>query len=304
MNIGNKIKKLRTEKLMTQSELTGGEITRNMLSRIENGAALPSLGTVVYLASKLGVPAGYLLSEGEEEFIYHKSSVMKNIRRAYTDKNFELCRDMCITEFDEFDDELELIYTDCCIGVAEENIRNGHLRKACAYLDEAVVHSNKTMFDTTTQKNSIAIMFGLLKDISPALDSDETDTVISEDMFHPAIFGNVFCKYITVLLDIDRYELLMDDLGKGKRNDLNDCDKLFILHLNARNQMQAKEFGNAIRTLKSVIDSETVPPRLLLYLACADMEICCKKTDDYKGAYEFSQNKIEILEHMLSDESN
>ena len=109
MDIGKKIKKLRTEKLMTQAELTGGEITRNMLSRIENGAALPSLGTVVYLASKLGVPAGYLLSEGEEEFIYHKTSVMKNIRRAYTDKNFELCRDMCMSEFEKFDDELELI---------------------------------------------------------------------------------------------------------------------------------------------------------------------------------------------------
>ena len=85
MDIGSKIKQLRTEKLMTQSELAGTEITRNMLSRIENGAALPSLGTVVYLAKRLGVPAGYLLSEGEEEFIYNKISVMKNIRRAYTD---------------------------------------------------------------------------------------------------------------------------------------------------------------------------------------------------------------------------
>ena len=48
MDIGKKIKKLRNEKLITQSELVGNEITRNMLSRIENGAALPSLGTVVY----------------------------------------------------------------------------------------------------------------------------------------------------------------------------------------------------------------------------------------------------------------
>lgn len=302
MDIGKKIKKLRTEKLMTQSELTGEEITRNMLSRIENGAALPSLGTVIYLASKLGVPAGYLLSEGEEEFIYHKTSVMKNIRRAYMDKNFELCRDMCITEFEDFDDELELIYTDCCIGVAEENIRNGQLRRACLCLDEAVIHSNKTMFDTTTQRNSIAIMFGLLKEISPALDSDETDTVISEDMFHPSIFGNVFCKYITVALDIERYELFLDDLEKDSHSKLSARDELFVLHLKARKQMQNKEYEEAIITLKSVIDAETVPQRLLLYLACADMEICCKETDDYKGAYEFSQNKIEILEHMLSDE--
>ena len=80
MNIGNKIKNLRTEKLMTQSELAGTEITRNMLSRIENGSALPSLGTIIYLARRLGVPAGYLLSEGDEEFVYIKSNAMKNIK--------------------------------------------------------------------------------------------------------------------------------------------------------------------------------------------------------------------------------
>ena len=304
MDIGKKIKKLRTEKLMTQSELTGGEITRNMLSRIENGAALPSLGTVIYLASKLGVPAGYLLSEGEEEFIYHKTSVMKNIRRAYIDKHFEICRDMCLTEFEEFDgfdDELELILTDCCIGIAEESIRIGQLRKACIFLDEAVIHSRNTMFDTTTQKNSIAIMFGLLKEISPALDSNETDTVISEDLFHPSIFGSIFCKYITVILDIEHYRLFTNDLENHPEIVLNEDEMLFVRHLKARKQIHDKDFSSALTTLRSVIDADTVPQRLLLYMACADMEICCRETDDYKGAYEFSQNKLDLLEHMLSE---
>lgn len=301
MNIGKKIKELRSEKLMTQSELAGGEITRNMLSRIENGAALPSLGTIVYLAQKLGVPAGYLLSEGEEEFVYHKTSVMKNIKRAYTDGNFELCREICISEFEEFDDELELILTDCCIGVAEENIRNGRLHRACAFLDEAVSHAQSTMFVTTTQKNSIAILFGLLKYISPALDSNETDTTLSDDMLHPAIFDNIFCKYITVILNGNNYDLLEDDLDHREGNPLSEMDELFILHLKARKQIEDGEYESALLSLRSVIDSETIPQRLLLYLSCTDMEICCRETGDYKGAYEFSQNKIEILEHMLAE---
>ena len=302
MDIGKKIKRLRTEKLMTQSQLTGGEITRNMLSRIENGAALPSLGTVIYLAGKLGVPAGYLLSEGEEEFIYHKTSVMKNIRRAYTDKRFELCRDMCLTEFDEFDDELELILTDCCLGVAEEAMREGRLYKACAFLDEAIRHSQKTMFGTVAQKNSVSIMFGFLKDISPALDSDETDTYLSEYIFQPAVFENVFCKYLTVILDEKKYGLFIDDLDKNGSEGLAESDALYVLHLRARQEMKDGKFAIAINTLRSVIDSETIPERLLLYLACADMEICCREVGDYKGAYEFSQNKLEILEHMLVEE--
>lgn len=302
MDIGKKIKKLRTEKLMTQAELTGGEITRNMLSRIENGAALPSLGTVVYLASKLGVPAGYLLSEGEEEFIYHKTSVMKNIRRAYVDKRFELCRDMCLTEFDEYDDELELILTDCCLGVAEECVKSGQLHKACTYLDEAICHSRLTMFDTITQKNAIVIIFCLLKCISPALDSYEIDTESNEDAYHPSVFGNVFCKYITVLQSIKKYPLFESEIEAIGRENLSDQDKLFALHAKAKWLIEKEQYELALAVLKEIIDSETVPERLLLYLACADMEICCRETGDFKGAYEYSINKLEILEHMLAED--
>lgn len=302
MDIGKKIKRLRTEKLMTQSELTGGEITRNMLSRIENGAALPSLGTVVYLASKLGVPAGYLLSEGEEEFIYHKTAVMKNVRRAYTDRNFELCRDMCLSEFHELDDELELILTDCCIGVAEEAMRAGHLYRARAFLDESVSHSRKTMYDTTVQLNNIQIMFEMLKDISPALDSDEIDIVEREGSLHSSVFGNVFCKYLSVALDINKYEYFESDLKEIKDEALSDAEKLLVLHLRARKLIANENYESALDVLRSVADSEAIIDRFLLYQVSADLEICCRETGDYKGAYEFSLNKLELLEHMLAEE--
>ena len=158
MNIGQKIKMIRTEKLMTQNELAGGAITRNMLSQIENGSANPSLSTVQYIAERLGVPAGYLLSEGEEEFVFNKTRVMKNIKRAYTDRNYELCREMCLSSFDELDDELELILTDCCVGIAVEQIKGGCLRSACEMLDEAVRHSQRTIYSTVTQLNRVYLM--------------------------------------------------------------------------------------------------------------------------------------------------
>ena len=302
MDIGKKIKKLRTEKLMTQSELTGGEITRNMLSRIENGAALPSLGTVVYLAGKLGVPAGYLLSEGEEEFIYHKSAVMKNVRRAYTDNNFELCYDMCLSEFSELDDELELILTDCCVGVAEESMRMGQLYRARAFLDEAVRHSTKTMYDTTAQLNSIQIMFEMLKYISPALDSDEIDVSEREGSLHSSVFKNIFYKYLSVILNIDKYEDFESNIRSAGKNALSDYEKLLILHLRARMLIANENYDSALDVLRSVADSEAIIDRFLLYLVSSDMEICCRETDDYKGAYEASINKLELLEHMLAEE--
>lgn len=46
---------------MTQKELVGKTITRNMLSKIENDTATPSVRTLEYLAQALSLPAGYFL---------------------------------------------------------------------------------------------------------------------------------------------------------------------------------------------------------------------------------------------------
>lgn len=300
MNIGKKIKNIRTEKLMTQSELAGDVITRNMLSQIENGSAQPSLSTVKYLAGKLGVPAGYLLSEGDEEFVYNKTRVMRNIKKAYSDKSFEICREMSLSSFDEFDDELELILTDCCIGEAEELIREGKLKAACELLDEGLAHAKNTIYSTVTQINRAYIMFHLLKSISPALDSDIIDTEISADMLHPSLFGDVFCKYITVVFGSENY-IEADSMTHNLSKELSDYDKLFVAHIRARAYIASGEYKKASMVLRSIIDGDTVPQRLLLYICCEDMEKCCKEMEDYKGAYEFSNNKMEILEHMLMD---
>ena len=48
---------------MTQKELAGDVITRNMLSKIENDAATPSVRTLEYLARTLALPAGYFLGQ-------------------------------------------------------------------------------------------------------------------------------------------------------------------------------------------------------------------------------------------------
>ena len=108
MTIGEKIKKLRTDKLMSQSELAGSEITRNMLSQIEHGSALPSLSTVRYIAARLNVSPGFLLAEDEDEMLYLKQAEINNIKKAFTARNYYLCRDMC-QNCSWSDDELMLI---------------------------------------------------------------------------------------------------------------------------------------------------------------------------------------------------
>lgn len=57
--LGEKIKALRKEKRLTQTELAGSELTKSMLSQIENGKATPSMKTLQYLASKLECEASF-----------------------------------------------------------------------------------------------------------------------------------------------------------------------------------------------------------------------------------------------------
>jgi len=63
MDLGGRIKAARLEAGLSQRQLCGETITRNMLSQIENGTAKPSMNTLRYLAQRLEKPVSYFLEE-------------------------------------------------------------------------------------------------------------------------------------------------------------------------------------------------------------------------------------------------
>lgn len=66
MELGEKVKKARLEAGLSQRQLCGEEITRNMLSQIEHGTARPSMDTLTYLASRLDKPVSWFLDARAE----------------------------------------------------------------------------------------------------------------------------------------------------------------------------------------------------------------------------------------------
>ena len=71
MNIGTKIKEIRKQRGITQAQLCGDIITRNMLSQIESGKASPSIATLSQIAKQLNVPIEYLVSEDNDIFTFN-----------------------------------------------------------------------------------------------------------------------------------------------------------------------------------------------------------------------------------------
>lgn len=63
MELGQRIRQARLEAGLSQRQLCGDTITRNMLSQIENGSARPSMSTLQHLADRLGKPISFFLEE-------------------------------------------------------------------------------------------------------------------------------------------------------------------------------------------------------------------------------------------------
>jgi transcriptional regulator with XRE-family HTH domain len=68
MELGEKIRTVRLEMGLSQRQLCGEEITRNMLSLIEHGSARPSMKTLTLLAQRLGKPVSYFLDADAPDF--------------------------------------------------------------------------------------------------------------------------------------------------------------------------------------------------------------------------------------------
>ncbi len=80
MEIGTKLKQARLAAGLSQRQLCGDRLTRNMLSLIENGSARPSMDTLVYLAAQLHKPVSFFL---QEETVSPNRALLAAARAAY-----------------------------------------------------------------------------------------------------------------------------------------------------------------------------------------------------------------------------
>lgn len=87
MELGEKLRAARLEAGLSQRQLCGEEITRNMLSQIEHGTAKPSMKTLQYLASQLGKTVSYFLEE--EAVLSPNQQVMAQVRRCFDSGAFD-----------------------------------------------------------------------------------------------------------------------------------------------------------------------------------------------------------------------
>jgi transcriptional regulator with XRE-family HTH domain len=149
VEIGKIIKDKRKQMRLTQSQVVEGEITRNMLSQIESGAALPSFKTLQFLAGRLGLTVA-VLEEGDLRLTNNSSHDYIAAKNAFNDGSFTavLGINADIPENDPLYDEFMILKTRAAIEIAEAAYIRRDLNLCIEYAGKAISFAAVGMFSS------------------------------------------------------------------------------------------------------------------------------------------------------------
>lgn len=137
MTLGEKIKAARLEAGLSQRQLCGEEVTRNMLSQIENGSARPSMDTLAYFAARLGKPVSFFL---EEQAVCSPNQELMAVARAAVQagRGDEVARLLADYRSPDgvFDAEAQLLSRLALLQKAREALEKGQMPYAARLLEE------------------------------------------------------------------------------------------------------------------------------------------------------------------------
>jgi len=280
MSIGDKIRSARLEKRMTQSEVAEDKITRNMLSAIESGKALPSLDTLYHIASKLDLPIAYLISDDIDSFSYSKSKLIYNIRDCFSRKQFSDCIKH-INEIDGIDDELAYILSYSHFELGVSSSKNGAFISAEEHLNLAKHYSTKTVYDTHNIEYRIPLYMSFVKNVNaPLLD-------FNMDAFFDAMSDDT---------DFEFFKYVANDWEYPYTN------PLFKKHAAAKIKIRERKYYEAIELLLEILQtkSEFEYNAYLMYGVYGDLDNCYKQIFDFENAYKYIGKRLSMLEGFNS----
>lgn len=159
MTLGEKLRQARLEAGLSQRQLCGDEITRNMLSQIEHDTARPSMDTLRYLAGRLGKSLGYFLDE--EEAALPNFSVIRRTREAWDNGDMaEVVRALEGYRGPDavFDREKGILEALGYLGMAEKALEDNRRLYALELLARAAEASSGGYFGAETERRRLLLL--------------------------------------------------------------------------------------------------------------------------------------------------
>ena len=276
MLLGEKIKLARQAKKITQSQLAGDKVTRNMISRIETGTATPSLDTIKYLAQRLSLPVSYLLSEDDDLLFYEKKEKMSVIYAAYTSKDYSYCIEK-IDSLSGLDNELAYLLANSLFERGKQNLVRGALRSAMKDFKRAEESIHLTVLDTLHISTVLKMYKSIASNIqAPLLEFNDAE----------------YAAGLHSTFDYDMYRYLVQDYDYEFKNES------MRYHAAAKKLIRERKYSDAVpRLLKA---SEKMAAQgynsFVLFSIYTDLEQCYKQLFDFENAYRYASKRMSMLE--------
>lgn len=157
VELGKKIKEARIARKMTQSEVVGDFITRNMLSQIESGTATPSIKTLEYLSRVLDVPLFVLIPNRPEK--EDPICLLERAKRLLAKGAYERVLEMEKEYPEQLSDEFAAILSRAYINLAKQRLRSENFQEAARLSQKSMEYAEKGIYANLTVKSeSIMIL--------------------------------------------------------------------------------------------------------------------------------------------------
>lgn len=182
MDLGEKIRAARLDAGLSQRQLCGDVITRNMLSQIENGAARPSMDTLRYLAGRLGKTVSYFLEE--QAVTSPNQSLMEQARDAFrAGAHGQLLELLAQYRSPDpvFDWEYHFLHALGLMALAKQAAEERRLPYAQTLLEQAAAEGSRTPYYTPAMERERLLTLALVSPapaVEAALPADDRELLI------------------------------------------------------------------------------------------------------------------------------
>ena len=285
MTLGEKLRRTRLDRGLTQAQVVGGKITRNMLSQIENDLAKPSVRTLEYLASALGVELGWLMSDDDGESTHER---MRSARACYRVGDFEGC--LRTLEPAEADDEAQLLIALCTSHLAQKALDEERFSDAEKLVRRAEDACDACLYPLEEVRLKTACILLRCGGYQKASCDDKAERL--RKMRRQ--FGSDAVYHLTMV----RHHLLQENVHAAEQAiyavvDLPEGYRAEYLILRGRIAAAKQQYENAVLYLTQAEQMRDLP-RVLRRELYAAMELCCRQMEDFKSAYEYAAKQLEL----------
>ncbi len=294
MNLGEKIKNARLERHMTQKDVVGDYITRNMLSKIENGSATPSVKTLEYLAGALGLPAGYFMTESNGDELTPGS--ISDARAQFKQGNFDACVQLleALDMEGGYRDEAMLLMARAKIGLSKKAMAEGRYEEAIRLAQEAISHNDESLYVSTAFRTEALLL------IARCTMELEGDFLKAMDDYQASYQDQGLGEFYR--LTMAEYYIGQGDLASAKKEmdsilRLSEASKPAYLMLQGSMDLKDSQYEQAAKQLEKAEQlARTTGSNYFMSSLYAMLEQCYREMEDFKKAYHYASMQLQIKE--------